>query len=91
MAIDARDLKQELRSEYYHSMKILEKYSAGSDAKKAQAANRILNDKDLLITFVELRYERNQSKFKQTKKEKNKLTGWRKFVKLSLDQARCSA
>lgn len=88
--VNVEDLKEELRGEYHYAMKILKRHAVNSDQRKADAAKRILNDKDLLIAFIERRYEKNKARFeKAMKKEEKKLTGWKKYFKLSF--GRCSA
>ena len=70
--------KEELILEYRAAKDLLMYYSTCGDAKKEVAAKKILSDKVLLKEFVFRRIE------KRMKKKENRLTGWKKFFKLSL-------
>ena len=70
------DQKMELRFETKRALVQLRKIRQGSDEKKAVAAKRVLEDRKLLVQYIEIRLERKR---KAEKKEKN-LTLWQKCV-----------
>ena len=63
------------------ALKVLRKYKVGICSKKADAAKRILGDEKLLEDYVQTIVDRRENKL-SPKKDKKRLTGWKKFVNL---------